>query len=143
MLAAMRRASSRVAWPPRGVPAPPRNRHPGERLTVGVADYGSLLCSGLGHHLIVHEPFQSVPLERAVERRSVVTHVRRDDLPREIAAVLERLWLWQSDRKDDHILAPGKTISLCTRMPTLLEKVDDPLVELEWSIAGKRVHFRE
>jgi hypothetical protein len=37
-----------------------RGLEPG--LTVGVADFGSLLRSGLGHHLIVHEPFQSVPL---------------------------------------------------------------------------------
>jgi hypothetical protein len=36
-------------------------------------------------------------LERAVGRRSIVTHVRTDDLPPEIAAVLERLWLWQTE----------------------------------------------
>ena len=39
----------------RGDAGPGSSSHPGERLT---ADY----CSGLGHHLIVHEPFQSWPL---------------------------------------------------------------------------------
>jgi hypothetical protein len=41
---------------------PPRLLFECERLPVGVADDGSLLRSGLGHHLMVHEPFQSVPL---------------------------------------------------------------------------------
>ena len=35
---------------------------PGERLTVGVADYGFPLRSGLRPHLAIHQPLQASPL---------------------------------------------------------------------------------
>ena len=42
-----------------------------ERLTVGIADYGSLFCSDLGRHLAVHQPLQASPLFAHVARCGV------------------------------------------------------------------------
>ena len=45
--------------------------------------------------------------------------------------------------RSDYILPPGKSVGFCYGVPSLQQKVDNPLTELEWSTALKSVTFRD
>ena len=70
------------------------NRHPGERLTVGVVDYGSLLCSYLDRHLAVHQPLQASSWCAARRPLRSVRHALEADRQAHVGAIVHEMPLW-------------------------------------------------